>query len=283
MKKIACAKINLTLEILGKNRPDGFHDIKSVMHKINLGDEIEIVPKTDGKINFICNDNSLCPTEQNLAFKAAVAFFDQYKFISDSFGADINLTKITPSGAGLGGGSADAACVIDMLTTLFPGVSEEKCDEICKELGSDVLFCREKYTCALCEGRGEIITPVQKLPECFILIAKPKQSLNTAGIYSEYDKAFGEDYSKNKSEKLISSLSQGSLSGVCENLVNNFESICISRLNEISVIKEQMLINGALGAQMSGSGSSVFGIFDDMDKLLFCRKKLDQMSFLTFI
>lgn len=283
MKKIAYAKINLTLEILGNNRPDGFHDIKSVMHKINLGDEIEITPRTDGKINFICSDSTLCSAEQNLAYRAAKAFFDEYKHISDLFGADITLTKITPSGAGLGGGSADAACVIDMLTTLFPGVSEEKCDEICKELGSDVLFCREKYTCALCEGRGEIITPVQQLPECFILIAKPVQSLNTAGIYSEYDKVFGQDYSKNTSEKLISCLSQVSLLGVCENLVNDFESICISRLGEISVIKEQMLINGALGAQMSGSGSAVFGIFDNAKKLSLCRQKLEDMSFLTFI
>ncbi len=284
MKQTAFAKINLTLEILGKNRPDGFHDIKSVMHKINLGDEIEIVPRNDGKINLECSDKTLCSTEQNLAYKAAKAYFDEYERIfGKRVGADITVTKHTPSGAGLGGGSADAACVIDMLLKLFPGVSDEKCDELCALLGSDVVFCREKYTCALCTGRGEIVTKVSGLPECFILIAKPIESLNTAGIYSEYDKKFSDDYSKNLSDKLVLTLSEGCLYDICSHLVNDFEPICIPRLSQIQDIKNKMLSFKALASQMSGSGSAVFGIFDSREKRDLCKYELDKMSVLTFI
>ena len=149
MKQTAYCKINLTLEILGTKRADGFHDLKTVMHKIPLGDVIELEAVSgSGKITFSC-DSDVCAPDDNLAYRAAQRYLELYRE-KTSLDADvsINLIKVTPTGAGLGGGSADAATVLDMMYKALGGVSEDDVLEMAEKLGSDVPFCLERYLCA---------------------------------------------------------------------------------------------------------------------------------------
>ena len=280
MIKTAYCKINLTLEILGTKRNDGFHDLKSVMHKIPLGDIIKIeLSEGNGKIFLDCNED-VCENENNLAFLAAKACIEEYnKVRKPDVDVHITLTKVTPTGAGLGGGSADAACVLDMLSALLGGVDDKTVEEIAAKLGSDIVFCLEKYKCAFCTGRGEICENIDVLPKnTSIVIAKPNESLNTKGIYKSYDERFGDDYTKCKSEKMREALEKSDVSEIKANFVNDFEALCIERLPEIGVIKEKIANFGAYVSAMSGSGSAVFGLFEDQEKCLECKKTLCDMG-----
>ena len=260
MKLKAYAKINLTLEILGTKRNDGFHDIKSVMHKVtSLYDEVTLEKAPDITLN--C-DADVCAPYENLAYRAAKAYLDGYeKCTGKSFGVHIDLTKKIPSGAGLAGGSADCAAVLRGLYSMFGGLEMKELFNIALCLGSDVPFCLSDYTCALCEGRGEIMTELKPLPTCSVEIEKPSGSLSTKGIYGEYDRLYGDDYAKFASDDMARALYAGDLERVCSLCRNDFEPICIKRLSEIREIKEKMYARGALVSQMSGSGSAVFGIF----------------------
>lgn len=278
MKRTAYCKINLTLEILGTKRSDGFHDIKSVMHKIPLGDAVEIQVKSgNGRIDLSC-DSDVCKNEDNLAYRAAAMYLGIYnKNTGKTADVDIKLSKITPTGAGLGGGSADAATVLDMLQELLGGVSEDETLMLAKEIGSDVPFCLKRYTSALCTGRGEICENIDTLPkDICMIVAKPAESINTKGIYGEYDKKYGDDYTKDATEKMAVALKNGKVSDIANCIVNDFECVCIPRLCEIGLIKDRLLGGGAVCSQMSGSGSAVFGIFDDRGKCLACRDALKE-------
>ena len=276
MKRTAFCKINLTLEILGTKRGDGFHDVKSVMHKIPLGDEIEIsLSDGEGKVDFFC-DSDVCSPEQNLAYRAAVSYLEEFKKnTGKSKNVAISLRKITPTGAGLGGGSADAACVLDMMKELLDGVSDEKVLDIASSLGSDVHFCLKRYMSAVCTGRGEICRSIDTLPEgTCIVVAKPKESINTKGIYAEYDKKHSDDYTKQSTDKMEKALLSADLAEVAKYVMNDFEEICIPRLYEIEKIKSRMCRLGAVCSQMSGSGSAVFGLFDKEDRAKLCFDEL---------
>lgn len=277
MKKTAYCKINLTLEILGTKRDDGFHDIKTVMHKIPLGDIIGIScdKKGKGNITLVC-DSDVCKNEDNLAYKAAKMFLEAYsQKTGESADIHINLSKITPTGAGLGGGSADAAAVLDILRKELGKVSDEETLFMAEKLGSDVPFCLERYMCAYCTGRGEICRSIDTLPKgTCIVVAKPVEGINTKGIYGEYDKAFGDNYSKTASDKMEKALSEGNLAAVTGCMTNDFESVCIPRLPEIDVIKNEMFLSGSAGCMMSGSGSAVYGLFDSTDTAKKCFESL---------
>ena len=272
MKRTAYCKINLTLEILGTDRPDGFHDLKTIMHKIPLGDVIELeAKKGKGTIDFYC-DSNVCDKEDNLAYKAAKMYFEKYKEnTGKSLDVTMKLFKVAPTGAGLGGGSADAAVVLDMLAETAGCVSESETLDMAKALGSDVPFCLGRYMSAYCTGRGEICENIDTLPRnTHIVLAKPLEGINTKGIYGEYEKEHGNDYSKSKSDDMIKALANGTLCDIGENLVNDFEEVCIKRLFAIQEIKEALIKNGAVCSQMSGSGSCVFGLFDDIQKAKSC-------------
>lgn len=280
MIKTAYCKINLTLEILGTKRGDGFHDLKSVMHKIPLGDVIKIeLTQGEGNLFLDCNED-VCENQNNLAYLAAKAYVDEYRKNKEiTCDIYITLTKVTPTGAGLGGGSADAACVLDMLSRLLCGVDDKTVTEIASRLGSDIVFCLEKYKCAFCTGRGEICENIDVLPKnTSIVIAKPNESLNTKGIYKSYDERYGDDYSKCGSEKMRHALKACDKTGIKESFVNDFEALCIERLPEIGVVKEKIASFGAYVSAMSGSGSAVFGLFDDEEKCLECKKMLCDMG-----
>ena len=278
MKRTAYCKINLTLEILGTKRGDGFHDIKSVMHKIPLGDIVEIqTGEGKGDIVFFC-DSLVCPSEENLAYRAARLYLDEYeKLTGKSADVSIRLSKITPTGAGLGGGSADAATVLDMLNKELYEFSDDALLQMAEALGSDVPFCLERYMSAVCTGRGEICRSIDTLPYGICLVvAKPKESINTKGIYGEYDRQYGDDYLKCVTEKMEAALGNGDVLEISDCLINDFEKVCIPRLPEIEEIKKKMLFYGAKGSQMSGSGSAVFGIFDNENSGKDCFAALKQ-------
>ena len=278
MKRIAYCKINLTLEILGTRRNDGFHDIKSVMHKIPLGDIIELYAKEgNGNIFFSC-DSDVCDSKENLAYRAAECYLEEYrKNTGKNADIDIKLEKVTPTGAGLGGGSADAATVLDILQDILGGVSDEMVQELASRLGSDVPFCRGRYLSAFCTGRGEICRSIDTLPkDIYLVVAKPEESINTKGIYGEYDTKHGDDYSKDATDSMEKALKVSNLARVAESLMNDFEEVCIPRLPEIDVIKKVMLETGAVCSQMSGSGSAVFGIFEREEDAKMCRESLKE-------
>ncbi len=278
MIKTAYCKINLTLEILGTRRNDGFHDLKSIMHKIPLGDVVELdVKKGEGCIFFSC-DTDVCVNEDNLAYRAAKAYLDECG--KNDVDVYITLRKVTPTGAGLGGGSADAACVLDMLTTAIGQVSEQTVEKIASGLGSDVVFCLEKYKCAYCTGRGEKCRSINTLPRnTAIVIAKPLESLNTGGIYKSYDALFGDDYTKCNSDLMEKALEKGDIAEISRLCTNDFESVCIPRLDKIAVLKDKIAFCGAYASKMSGSGSAVFGLFDNDGAALRCKEALAKDGF----
>ena len=272
MTTSAFAKINLTLEILGTKRGDGFHDILSVIHKIPVGDRISLEITKTPDIDFSCSEN-VCANEENLAYRAFVLYRERaVKKGHENFGARIHVEKLMPTGAGLAGGSADGAAVLDLLNKSLGVMTDGEMHELSGTLGSDVPFCLEKHTCCLCSGRGEVMKDISPLRGVFCLVAKPNENLPTKGIYKSYDAIHGDDYTKDASFLMEKALASGDMRGVSSLLVNDFEEICVQRLPEIDSLRKDMLSLGAMNARMSGSGSSVFGLFDNKKDMKKCEK-----------
>lgn len=262
--KKAFAKVNLTLEILGTKRNDGYHDIASVMHKVeDLYDEVCVrtSENSDGNcISLFCNPEP-CAPESNLAYKAAKAYLEKYtEKTGKKIEAHIRIKKNIPCKAGLAGGSSDAAAVLDALNSLLKGFDDEEIHLIASQLGSDVPFCLEKYTCALCTGRGEKIKPLKPLKNVIFTVKMPDAAFSTSGIYKEYDERYGDDYSKNKSVLMAEAIeNEADLKDIALYMCNDFEELCAERCNQISELRKELEKKGFY-AQMSGSGSAVFGI-----------------------
>ncbi len=279
----AKAKINLTLEILNK-RNDGYHNIKSVMHKIGLADIVRITLKetTDtqnaGKISVSCS-KSICEEKDNLAYKAAHAFADlYYKKKGKLFSADIYIEKNIPEKAGLGGGSADGAAVLDGLYKLFGALTQSDIYDIACTLGSDVPFMLERYNCALATGTGTNLSELPMMPCCFCVIGTPRVGLSTPEIYRLFDEKKNV-LPKVKNNSMIAALEQEDFVRVCDNIANQFEPICIHELPEIGKIKRALLKCGAYSAQMTGSGSAVFGIFGSESSAKNAVESLSELPF----
>ncbi len=251
----AYAKINLFLDIESK-RQDGFHDILSVMQTVNLCDELTL-ERTDSGIE-VENEIEI-EKERDLTWRAARAFFDESGI---SGGACISVKKRIPMGAGLAGGSADAACVLRGLNELYGSpFSLDALAQIGLMLGSDVPFCVIGGT-KLTRGRGERMTDMPKMPDCAIVVAIADDHVSTPAQFAELDRRFADfkDYKPNESKiKAISEkFAKGSVDIGAE-LYNIFEITGRFSLQ----IKEIMQNCGAIGTLMSGSGSSVFGIFEN--------------------
>lgn len=264
ISKKAYAKINLTLEILGLRRADGFHDIASVMHKVaSLYDEVTVRVSSDETVTLLC-DTDVCPPEKNLAYRAAVLYADRAKKAGRTLpGTVITLNKHIPSGAGLAGGSADAAAVLRAYDELFGVLSEEELFAAALSLGSDIPFCLATSECALCTGRGECMEPLPPI-EAQIEVRFPETPLSTAGIYAEYDRFYGEDYTKDKSFRMVEALRSGApLAVLAAYMCNDFQALCEARCPEIAVLCKRLTDEG-YAAQMSGSGSAVFGLREKM-------------------
>ncbi len=244
----APAKINLFLEILGK-REDGYHEIQSIMVPVSLFDEIKLMESEDIKVE--CNDPSLPADDSNLAFKAAVLYLS---YTGIERGVYIKIKKNIPIAAGLGGGSSDAAAVLKGLNRIYKRLSQKELFELAKKIGADVPFFLYESPC-LAKGIGEILEPLPYIPFYLVLIT-PDIQVSTAWAYREYDKMV-----LTKSEQ--SSIKKLWMEGKLEALLkNDLEMVTERHYPVIGDIKRLLLGRGAKGVLMSGSGPTVFGIFD---------------------
>ena len=269
------AKINLSLDIIGV-RSDGYHELSTIMTEIPLWDVINI-KKTAAGICLICPP-WLPSGAGNLAYRAAELFFAETGI---SGGAAIELEKNIPAGAGLGGGSSNAAAVINGLDRLYEtGLSVPKRREMAVRLGADVPFFITGGT-ALCEGIGERITPLARgLEGCLLVLCKPEKGLLSGEVYAAYDRVGAG--SSPDTRTMIKALETGDIAAIAAGAANALETAALSLMPEVGEIKSAMLAAGALGACMSGSGSAVFGIFAGQSAAADCGRELRQRFDLVF-
>lgn len=256
----AFAKVNLTLDVLGK-RPDGYHDLKSVMQTISIRDDIEIDLDTGKPWSLHCDKERIPTDESNLAWKAAKVFFDTLK--KDPNGIEIRITKRIPSQAGLGGGSADAAAVLRALNRHYgEPLSIVALAELGALVGSDVPFCTLCGT-AMVEGRGERLRKLPDLPDCCFVVCKPDFSASTPELYRKLDET---EIAKHPDHQAMeSALLAGDLGKIAENIYNVFDPVVTEEHLELNYIKSIFNSYGAVAYQMTGSGSAVFAIVPDFE------------------
>jgi len=253
----ANAKINLALDVLGK-REDGYHELSSVMQTVGLRDKLSIRKLYTSRIKLNSNAKWLPVDERNLAFKAAQVLLERFPA---PYGVLIEIDKKIPISAGLGGGSADCAAALLGIKKLFNlPVSMDELLEIAATLGADVPFCLLKGT-ALAEGIGEILTPLKPCPPVHIVIAKPPVSISTRDVFRQFKM---ENVGKRPNiDKMIADIESRDIKAVASGLCNVLESVSVKEFVVIERLKRIMLANGAMGAIMSGSGPTVFGMFED--------------------
>lgn len=260
MELSANAKINLTLDILRK-REDGYHDLQMVMQSVTLADRLTVTPARGAEGQAASNLRFLPTGGKNLAQMAAAVFREATGLGGQ---VDVDIRKLIPVCGGLAGGSADAAAVLHAMNQLTgAGLSPERLAEIGARAGSDVPFCVLGGT-ALAEGRGERLTPLSPLPPCHIVICKPPFSVSTPQLFGRVN--VRKIVRRPDTAGVLAALDAGDLAGVARRMYNVFEDVLEPRrYREISSIKAALIDCGALGASMSGSGPSVFGLFDRED------------------
>ena len=256
----AFAKVNLTLDVLDK-RPDGYHNLKSIMQTISVRDDVEIDVGTGEPWKLECTMEGIPTDERNLAWKAAKVFCDTLG--KDPEGLNIRITKRIPTQAGLGGGSADAAAVLRALNRYYDSpLSLPALAELGAAVGSDVPFCTLCGT-AMVEGKGEKIRKLPDMPDCCFVICKPDFSASTPELYRKLDEtaiARRPDH-----QAMESGLLAGDLGKIGENLWNVFDPVVTAEHLELNDIKSIFHTYGSVGQQMTGSGSAVFGIVPDFE------------------
>lgn len=266
----APAKLNLFLDITGK-RSDGYHLVNMVMQSVSLCDDVTVsLDEDEAGITVECTDKAIPCDRTNTAYRAAEEFFRQTD--ANPVGVRIRIKKRIPSQAGMAGGSTDAAAVLLALNQLLgTGLSPTELAKIAEAIGADVPFCVYGGTMKA-EGIGTLLSPLPDMPDCYFIIVKPDVSISTASAYRQADDAGYE--LPVSAEPVISGVCSGDINEIAHGLYNRFEDIV--QLAEISSIKQRMTDAGALGACMTGSGSAVFGIFDDKDKACDCRDALSE-------
>lgn len=256
----AFAKINLTLDVLGK-RPDGYHDLQSVMQTISIRDDIEIDLDTGKPWTLSCTMEGIPCDERNLAWKAAKVFFETLKL--DPNGLEIRITKRIPMEAGLGGGSADAGAVLRALNRHYDNpLSIMALAELGAQVGSDVPFCTLCGT-AMVEGRGERLRKLPDMPDCCFVVCKPQFSSSTPELYQKLDAA--EIAKRPNNQAMESALIAGDLGKVAEHIYNVFDPIVTQEHLELNYIKSIFNSYGSIAQQMTGSGSAVFAVVPDFE------------------
>lgn len=256
----AFAKLNLTLDVLGK-RPDGYHDLKSVMQTISVRDDIEIDVGTGKPWRLLCDREDVPTDSSNLAWKAARVYCDAMKLDPD--GLEIRITKRIPSQAGMGGGSADAAAVLRALNRHYGDpLSIGALAELGAQVGSDVPFCVVCGT-VMVEGRGERLRKLPNMPDCFFVICKPEFSVSTPELYRKLDETAISKRPDNMA--MESAILAGDIEKVGHNLVNVFDPVVTAEHLELNYIKSIFSTYGAIGYQMTGSGSAVFAMVTEFE------------------
>ena len=257
IKTHAPAKLNLTLEV-GNKREDGYHPLTSIMVHIALYDEVSLRRIEGGKIEFRTNAVYLKNDDNNLCVLAAKRFFETCGIENE--GVEIELKKLIPSKSGMGGGSADAAAVIELMESVYGVLDDTTRLSLATSLGADVPFCMTK-TPALCKGIGEIITPVSlSKKKIFVVVAKNAQKLSTARVYSDFD-ANPTPFTGSHVD-VIRGLESGNATLLKNGMANVFENNIFASCPEVNALRERLLTLGAFAARMTGAGPTVFGLFE---------------------
>lgn len=253
----AMAKINLGLDVV-RRREDGYHEVKMVMQTVNLYDKVKITVTDTLGITVTTNLSFLPVNENNIVYKAANLLINDFNLEK---GVAIDLEKHIPVAAGMAGGSTDGAAVLYGMNRLFDlNLSKEKLMEYGLKLGADVPYCIMRGT-ALSVGIGEVLTPLPGMPACHILIAKPSISVSTKWVYENLHA--NELKTHPDIDGVVDSIKAGDLYGLCDRLENVLETVTVKEYPIIEEIKRFMKDHGAVNALMSGSGPTVFGIYDD--------------------
>lgn len=274
MKLRAYAKINLGLDVL-RRREDGYHDVKMIMQTIQMYDMLEMEKSEQPGIHLTTNLSYIPVNENNLVYKAVKLLMDQYRIEE---GITISLNKFIPVAAGMAGGSSDAAAALVGANRMFQlGLTRQQLMELGVKIGADVPYCVMRGT-ALAEGIGEKLTALPPMPQCYVLIGKPGISVSTKFVYTNLN--LGPDTHHPDIDGMIQALQDGDLYGITDRMENVLESVTIPAYPVIETIKDHMKAHGAVNAMMSGSGPTVFGIFDDKEKAEYACEKLRE-SMLT--
>lgn len=260
MRLQAFAKINLGLDVLGK-REDGYHEVRMIMQTIRMYDQLDMRKSVEPGIHLTTNKKYISVDENNLVWRAAKLMMDTCGIME---GVSIHLHKVIPVAAGMAGGSSDAAATLVGMNRLFHcGLSKEKLMELGVQIGADVPYCVLRGT-ALAEGIGEKLTVLPPMPDCWILIGKPGISVSTKYVYTTLD--LNTNTVHPDIDGMKKALEDGNLYGITERMGNVLQDVTIPAYLEVERIKEQMKTLGAVNAMMSGSGPTVFGIFDNEEK-----------------
>lgn len=277
MQKDAFSKVNLALDILGR-RDDGYHDMRMVMQTISLCD---IVMAEEQERGFSLRMEGFTPPEgkKTLEQRATEAFFDAIG--KPCPGLEVSIEKRTPAYAGLGGGSADVAALLRILREKYaPELSTEELERIGFQVGSDMPFCIRGGT-ALAEGRGEVLTDLHPLPDCWFVLCKPDFGIPTPALFALVDG--GELQRRPDIDGMLEALKQSNLRGVAARLGNVFEEVLPAEYHEVFTIKRRLMEHGALNAAMSGSGPTVFSIFEEREAAEKAAKQLKETYNQTFL
>lgn len=261
MKLRAMAKINLGLDVIRK-REDGYHEVRMVMQTIQMYDVLEMKITKEPGIRLSCNLPYIPTDEKNLVYKAAKMLMDEFHV---SEGISIRLDKSIPVAAGMAGGSSDAAAAFKGVNRLFKlGLSERELMDRAVQVGADVPYCILQGT-ALAEGIGEKLTPLPDAPDFYVLVGKPGINVSTKTAYENLN--LGEITERPDIDGMIADIKDGDVYSMAAGMVNVFEPGIIRKYPVIQEIKDLMEEYGALRAMMSGSGPTVFGIFDNDEEM----------------
>ncbi len=266
----ALGKINLGLDVLGR-RENGYHDVRMVMQTVYLYDQITIKKRRRSGIGIETNLYYLPVNENNLAYRAAKLLMDEFR-IED--GISIRLNKHIPVAAGMAGGSSNAAAVLFGMNRIFGlGLTMEELMKRGVTLGADVPYCIMRGT-VLAEGIGEVLTPLAPMPKCFVLLAKPPVAVSTKLVYEKLD---SQEIEKHPDiDGIIEGLEEQSLAKITASMGNVLERVTALEYPVIDKIKNMMKTAGALNAMMSGSGPTVFGIFEDKNRARAAAQKIKE-------
>ena len=268
----ALGQINLGLDVLGR-RDNGYHDVRMVMQTVYLYDQIKIERTKEPGIQLSTNLFYLPVNENNLAYQAANLLMEEFQI---SEGVKITLDKHIPVAAGMAGGSSNAATVLFGINQMFSlGLSQKELMERGVTLGADVPYCIMRGT-VLAEGIGEILTPLPDMPKCYILIAKPPISVSTKMVYEKLDAHEIQEHPD--IDGILHGLENQDLQQIASCMGNVLEKVTIEEYPVIEEIKSVMKDNGALNAMMSGSGPTVFGIYDDKQRAKNAASKIKELQ-----
>jgi len=265
------AKINLYLDVISKYE-NGYHEVNTVMQALSLADIVCLTKKESG-IDISSDSSDVPCDEKNLAYRAASLFFEKS---GTTGGVHIEIEKKIPVAAGLAGGSADAAATLVGLNKLF-GMPMTSCELISlgANLGADVPFCMMCGT-AFADDKGDRLSVLSPMPDCYIVVARKGEGVSTPWAYGELDRIYGDFKEKRQfsAHPLLDALECGDLHNICKNISNIFESAIIPHRPAVEMIKKELVGAGALASMMSGSGTAVFGIFDNIECAKKCVEKL---------